>query len=559
MGNINSRSGKSQLLSKVEKITKLIHTMSWEDMQSLENPEKCNKIYVLATNILNKKLTNVEITYLTRHMKGTSNKTIVNDKTKQKLSIIAKSKLEIDPLKKKRMCQGIAIYYIQIAQIFGAIVKAINPQYIVNNDKKIPLSNYKEIDSRAKAKLKQFGFCEERIRALKPKKGEGDNIIVHPTPCEIIKNTNGELRVFGQLTGWRKMENLFKTEFNFTTGQWNKSEKDKKEYNRALNVFWRHFNGRKKPDHISQFSHIKLKDYSCGSIKKKNILSEESTPPTQFSNHVPIEPRFEDGANIPQQIEPSLTGPPQLTPPTASPEITPTVSLPDELPPISPTASLPDELPPISPTGSLPDELPPISPTASLPDELPPISPTGQPVVELPPPSITPFPTSPTHESFTSISPKISDISSNMRSYLGNSQRGGGKFEIDELKKKQILAMRRDVHIGSSDVFKNYANHLKYMIGFTKKTQRKLLDIINELFKSLDETFIINPELTEERLSELVVKTRNIIINMFLKCEQNFRRGLKLFDKIIIDKLTNQLKQQEIILKELFFDNKISL
>ena len=64
MGNTNSTNDESQLLKVMKKITKLINNMSWKDMESLEDPEKCNKIIVLASDIFSNHLTDSFITCL---------------------------------------------------------------------------------------------------------------------------------------------------------------------------------------------------------------------------------------------------------------------------------------------------------------------------------------------------------------------------------------------------------------------------------------------------------------------------------------------------------------
>ena len=142
MGNTNSSNDESKLLKVMKAITKLINNMSWKDMESLEDPEKCNKIIVLATDIFSKHLNDRQITYLTQRM---HNNVVIDKKTSEKVSWLYKPGLTtLSPLKKKRMCQGIAKFYVKIAHVYAAIIKTLNPHYIYN-DKKIPLSKYSKI------------------------------------------------------------------------------------------------------------------------------------------------------------------------------------------------------------------------------------------------------------------------------------------------------------------------------------------------------------------------------------------------------------------------------
>ena len=92
------------------------------------------------------------------------------------------------------------------------------------------------------------------------------------------------------------------------------------------------------------------------------------------------------------------------------------------------------------------------------------------------------------------------------------------------------------------------------MIKYTQKAQKKLLSILDELFEPLDDTYIVSLKLTEERLSELIVETREQIITMFFKCEKFSRRCIKVYDKIIMESLTNKLKNQEKTIKNVLAD-----
>ena len=82
--------------------------------------------------------------------------------------------------------------------------------------------------------------------------------------------------------------------------------------------------------------------------------------------------------------------------------------------------------------------------------------------------------------------------------------------------------------------------------------QDKLLDVLDELFKfSYDQVekkkhVIINPALNEKALQELINKTRKLIVELYLACEQDFVSGLKIYEAIVekqvVDTSIAQLK-----------------
>jgi len=85
----------------------------------------------------------------------------------------------------------------------------------------------------------------------------------------------------------------------------------------------------------------------------------------------------------------------------------------------------------------------------------------------------------------------------------------------------------------------DYANNLKQMIKSVNKKQQQLLTIINRLFvyvvdpETKVELIKVNPELTDDSLQSIVEETRNIIIELYLKCEADFVEGVKLYEAIV--------------------------
>ena len=104
-------------------------------------------------------------------------------------------------------------------------------------------------------------------------------------------------------------------------------------------------------------------------------------------------------------------------------------------------------------------------------------------------------------------------------------------------------------------LFAEYGRHLAQMLNTAHTTQNKLLYVLNVIFKkekdpiTKEEKFTIHPKLTKKILDEQVRKTRKIIVNLYTRCEQDFRKGVKLFDAITASKDFDQYTKRKENLK----------
>ena len=109
---------------------------------------------------------------------------------------------------------------------------------------------------------------------------------------------------------------------------------------------------------------------------------------------------------------------------------------------------------------------------------------------------------------------------------------------------------------GGNTLFKQYADHVKGMITNANNNQNKLLEIIDKLFvftvnnKTLKKEITIHPELNDKTLQDLVDKTRDIIVKLYLKCEEDFTKGLQMFEAIVENQLKEVTKQQIVNLEK---------
>jgi hypothetical protein len=92
-------------------------------------------------------------------------------------------------------------------------------------------------------------------------------------------------------------------------------------------------------------------------------------------------------------------------------------------------------------------------------------------------------------------------------------------------------------------LFVQYAENIKQMIQSAADNQYKLLDVINELFTYVIDPYSgkkvirINPKLTDQTLQNSVVKTRRLIVNLYVKCETDYVNGMKIYEAIVESKI----------------------
>ena len=95
-----------------------------------------------------------------------------------------------------------------------------------------------------------------------------------------------------------------------------------------------------------------------------------------------------------------------------------------------------------------------------------------------------------------------------------------------------------------------YAENIQQMIQHASNNQHKLLTIINELFTFSDDAAVdtkqirVNPQLTADSLQLVVEKARKYIISLYVTCELDYVKGVKLFEAIAESKIVETTKNQ---------------
>ena len=285
MGNlVSSTSNKSQekefqhFYNVIDYIaTYYILTMDFKSLSKLSEKEYCNNLVVLTSDIIERYFNDIEITYLEQRVKEGKE---VNELTKENVTFLNKDQLqnldvsndEKKTIRKKRVCIGIAKFYVKIAHIFAAIVMTINPVYsykdLEGNIVKTGLMEKDKIPKNVQRNIYRLNICDNRINALK--RGEtidesSENVSIHPKVCNMnINKKTGEVKTLADEPGINELMQLYLDDkYDYSNGSFTgMSESTQQDFMRDLKTFYTAFTGNQTmPPEITKFSDIKLRDY----------------------------------------------------------------------------------------------------------------------------------------------------------------------------------------------------------------------------------------------------------------------------------------------------------
>jgi hypothetical protein len=279
MGNQNSTNKQNNEELKPKSISQILDyiathyilTLDFKSLRKLYNKDYCDKLVILTSDIIERYFTDMEITYLAQRVK---NGVEVNELDKDNIIFFDRNllnKLDIqNSIKKKRICIGIAKFYIKIAHVFAAIVTTINPVYVYKdaegNTVKASLYEKGSIPPNTPRQIYKMNICENRINALKNghdmTKGE---ITVGPDVCGLNIGDNNEIKDLENEPGIPElMELYYDDKYDYETGKFTGMSKETNEvFLKDLQIFRSVFTGNSEslPENITKFSDIKLRDY----------------------------------------------------------------------------------------------------------------------------------------------------------------------------------------------------------------------------------------------------------------------------------------------------------
>ena len=281
MGNFTSTQKNTSMNQSFNKFddaidyiaSKYILTADFQSLRKLSEKEYCEKLVVLTSDIIDRYFNHQEVQYLEQRVKNGEE---VNDMTKKKVYFLNKDQFDdLDvsqdkqkSIKKKRVCIGIAKFYVKIAHIFSAILMTINPVYLYKDPatgKTVRKSIYDkhQIPTSVKTKMK-WNLCDNRIDALKKnqdyqKIDDSGDIHVNPDFCSM----NSDMNSLIDEPGMKELQELYYDKYDYATGKFvGMKPETASQYKNDLKVFYAAFTGNKvMPPEITKFSDIKLNLY----------------------------------------------------------------------------------------------------------------------------------------------------------------------------------------------------------------------------------------------------------------------------------------------------------
>lgn len=406
--------------------THYILTTNFKSLKRLSEKEYCDQLVLLTSNIIDHHFNHLEVSYLENRIKDGK---FVSEMKKQPFIFSNQSQLsEMDQkneLKKKKVCIGIAKFYIKIAHVFAAILTTINPVYMykdeTGNPTMVGLKDKDHIPQNVSREIAKLNICDERVDVLKSvqdslngeKKASSSLPRIPPKMCNMnINPSTGKVKTLEEEPGIPEfMQLYFDDVYDYSTGEFNgMSSETQRQYQADLQRFYKIFTGNKEmPPEIKKFSDIKLRNYQkIRGCQNKDISRIK---------------RLYDGSFVLKEEEEE-----------------------------------------------------------------------GE--------------------------PKWGSEESHMNSKT------------------------------TSELMKLYAAHLKRMISMADQKQNELLAVINELFTfSIDEetkekNVTIHPKLTDDSLQRIVEKTRRIIMELYLQCEEDYHKGMKIYEAVVESKILETTRKQ---------------
>jgi hypothetical protein len=168
---------------------------------------------------------------------------------------------------------------------------------------------------------------------------------------------------------------------------------------------------------------------------------------------------------------------------------------------------------------------------------------------------------------FTGMSPETAEmyqksVNEFYKTFTGNETVPDGIREFKDIKLKDYRgssvcpAYERTFVSGTGDsetrrdLFIKYASHVRDMMNKANKNQEKLIDIVNKLFEHILDpvtkktTIRVSSLLNDETLKPIIEDTRNLIIELYLTCEQDYVEGVNIYEAIVQSVIINVAPKQ---------------
>lgn len=281
MGNVPSTEKKKSLSQIVDYIaSNYILTQNFQDMKNLSDANYCNNLVILTSKIIADNLNNMDVKFLAQRIKQGVE---TNEMTRERIIYFNKNKLDNldvpNKTQKRRLCIGIAKFYVKIAHLFAAIVTTINPTFTYKDtyggQKEVSLLDKQNLPSDAQTTIKKINLCSRRLNALVNNQdynvSRDENVSVKPNFCYLnYDNKTGQEKTFYNEPGIPELEKLYYDKYDFDVGGFTgMTDKMRKEvYEKDVETFYKIFTGNKEipkdglgNPKIRSFKDIPLRDF----------------------------------------------------------------------------------------------------------------------------------------------------------------------------------------------------------------------------------------------------------------------------------------------------------
>lgn len=274
----------SDILHKMDIIAaKYITSLHLDEYDEFKSSDKCKDMVILTSDQIANTMKYADIQHMNTRISDGYDYDYRSEKTDiprgkalygNRSQIIKAS--ESNQNDKRRICNGIAKFYIRIAQIYAAIVKATNPSLRIGTD----LNNKynKKVFNKGKIEFSLCGNIADNVAGkFRDEVEYGDR---HANPLLKINPQFCKANLFlGDETGIMELEELFKDEYDYDTGEY-KMTRDTDRYMTIYNQFYRTFTGESyssKSDKLPRFSDIPVSKYEVCTMD--NLPNESTLQP----------------------------------------------------------------------------------------------------------------------------------------------------------------------------------------------------------------------------------------------------------------------------------------
>ena len=293
--NGEPKQNERTLLSAIDFIaTNLILTQNFSDLKNLSDMNYCNNLVILTSGVIENNLNHLDVYFLSQRLRAGKE---INEMSRESVSYMRKDDLSSIDIKnktnKRRMCIGIAKFYVKLAHLFAAIVSTINPTYSYKNNmgevKQVNLLEKSSIPKDVTPKIENINLCGNRIKSLLnnhnynvDKKTE---VSINPNFCQMnYSNRSSGDKKLGDEPGIPELQQLYFDKYDYDQGGFggraniedNMTAEMYAKYKKDLLSFYRAYTGNKdipmietldangnkiKIPAIKKFSDIPLRSY----------------------------------------------------------------------------------------------------------------------------------------------------------------------------------------------------------------------------------------------------------------------------------------------------------